>query len=116
MFALLSQALFPVQATAGTRQGDYRVFLCMDSPGATPTVDVAAEKLITSHETSKRYQGLKCADCVLASITAVASPEQVAIPVSYLLTVVTLAIDRARQPVGARAPPRPFSCGPPSEI
>jgi len=115
IFALVSQALFPPQVMAATNRGETRIFLCTDAPGASPVVDHAAETLISSHDKSKRYQGLKCASCVLASITSLPVPDRSPVPAVFSVHIIDLATDPASQPVQARAPPRPFSCGPPAK-
>lgn len=114
ILALFSQAMFPSQVMAARVKGETRAILCMDSPGAVPAVDASLEKLIASHDKSNRYQGLKCPDCVTASITALPVPDCFTVPAPFAIEVVTLTVDQASQPVRARAPPRPFSCGPPS--
>ena len=114
ILALLSQALFPPQVMAASVGGQTRFILCTDAPGVAPAVDTASEKLFGSHK-STPYQGLKCANCVIASVTALAMPTAYAVPVRYAVEHVALRGESERSPIQPRAPPRPFSCGPPSE-
>ncbi len=114
VLALLSQALFPPQVMAASVGGQTRFILCTDAPGIAPAVDKASEKLFGSHK-STPYQGLKCANCVISSVTALPAPATVAVPVSYAVTHIEMRADPARAPIQPRAPPRPFSCGPPSQ-
>lgn len=112
VFALLSQALFPPQVMAAP--DGMRFVLCSAMADAAPVIDTTAEKIAAAHDKSKGYQGLKCADCVVASVTAIPAPAAASVPVRYAAMVTTQPVAPARAPVGARAPPRPFSCAPPS--
>ena len=114
VLALLCQALFPPQVMAETVNGRTQFVLCSDAPGIGPVVDKASEKLFQAHK-STAYQGLKCANCVIASVTALPVPAGMTVPVSYAVTPIELRADPARAPVQPRAPPRPFSCGPPAQ-
>ncbi len=106
VFALLTQAFFPAQVMAQpSRDGPALVFCSGGSD--TATIDP------TGKIKHKLVNGLKCADCVLASITAVQTSEPPVIPVVYTIAHADLAPSVAASPVKARAPPRPFSCGPP---
>lgn len=107
IFALLGQALFPVQALAVTM--DHGAFaLCNDATAA-----VVSDKASSTDKSG--VMGLKCADCVLASITAIQTPVPAAQPVVYTIAYAELKPAAERAPVKARAPPRPHSCGPPSQ-
>ncbi|MBW8881118.1 MAG: hypothetical protein JF615_06745 [Asticcacaulis sp.] len=111
VFALLSQAFFPVDVMAAPGQG-MRFVLCTES--AAPAVDIVSQKLFG--KTKPGLMGLKCANCVLASVTALPVPAPVSIPVTYTAERVAFVAPQAASPVQARAPPRPHSCGPPSTV
>lgn len=113
VLALLCPFLFPVQASAQAMSG---FMLCVEQAGAPAAVDTVAAQKIADATKDKAYQGLKCADCVLASLTAITTPSPQIVPVVYTVEHVSLAPAANAVTVRARAPPRPHSCGPPSEI
>ncbi|EGF90545.1 hypothetical protein ABI_35690 [Asticcacaulis biprosthecium C19] len=104
IFALVSQALFPVQALA-LSMGHSTPVMCNDD-----TLESA-----TARTDKSDVMGLKCADCVLASITGIQTPPIASEPAIYTVTYADLEPDIGRSPVKARAPPRPHSCGPPCQ-
>ncbi|ESQ75439.1 hypothetical protein [Asticcacaulis sp. AC402] len=107
IFALFAQALFPVQALALTM--DHTPFaICNDDKAPAFTAKV---KTVDTSGTL----GLKCVDCVLSSITAIRTPALSLQPVLYTFAYSELKPATTGSPVKARAPPRPYSCGPPSE-
>ncbi len=117
VFALFSQALFPVQVMAKATANGTQFVLCTDEAHSQPVADVASAKLFKSLDHKKSgYQGLKCASCVLASITAVSPPAVCVTPIVYQTAQVDNAPAMETSPVKARAPPRPHSCGPPAPI
>ncbi len=109
VFALLTQAFFPVQVMAAPGQG-MRFVLCTE--GAAPAADTISQKLFGKAKPG--LMGLKCANCVLASITALPVPAPVSVPVVYTSHRLVFQTAVTASPVRARAPPRPYSCGPPS--
>ncbi len=112
VMALLTQVFFPPQVMmADTARGPTAV-LCSAGLDAAPIADPVLAKALHLHKSG--LQGLKCANCVLASITAVTTPDQTFVPVIYTIDHADFRPAAMRKPVGARAPPRPFSCGPPS--
>jgi len=113
-FALLSQAVFPVQAmvTPGAMSGNGRYVLCTE--GGPIVADTVSQKLFGKAKPG--FMGMKCVDCVLATITALPVPAPITVPVSYASTPAVFAPARAASRVRARAPPRPHSCGPPETI
>ncbi len=113
VIALLCPFLFPVQASAQAMSG---FMLCVEQTDAPAVVDTVAAQKIADATKSKAYQGLKCADCVLAALTAIVTPSPQIVPVIYTVEHVSLAPAANVVAVRARAPPRPHSCGPPSEI
>ena len=113
VLALLCPFLFPVQASAQAMSG---FMLCVEQVNAPAVADIVAAQKIANASKTKGYQGLKCADCVLASLTAIATPSPQIVPVVYVTEYVSLAPAANAVQVRARAPPRPHSCGPPSEI
>lgn len=113
VLALLCPFLFPVQASAQAMSG---FMLCVEQADAPAVADTVAAQKIADATKSKGYQGLKCADCVLASLTAIATPSPQIVPVVYATEYVRMRPAANATTVRARAPPRPHSCGPPSEI
>lgn len=113
-FALLAQVLFPVQAMANA--SGQRFMLCAEQSDTTPQADTLAAELVSKTVKKDSYQGLKCADCVLASITAIEAPVIYIEPAIYRAVAAIVTPERIATPVKARAPPRPHSCGPPSQI
>jgi hypothetical protein len=111
--ALLCPFLFPVQASA---QSMSAFMLCVEQADAPMVADTVAAQKIADATRNKAYQGLKCADCVLASLTAITTPTPQVIAVVYVSERLSLAPATNAVTVRARAPPRPHSCGPPSEI
>ncbi len=110
VFALLSQAFFPMQAMA--MSGGSRFVLCTD--GAAPTADTVSQKLFGKGKPG--FMGMKCVDCVLATITALPVPAPMAVPVSYTSERIAFQATKPSSNVRARAPPRPHSCGPPQTV
>lgn len=110
IFALFAQAFFPAQVMAQTGRDGSAIVFCTGS-GDTAVID-ASGKITITHKSG--VNGLKCADCVLASITAVQPVEAPTVPVVYSVVHIDPVVIAAASPVKARAPPRPFSCGPPA--
>lgn len=112
VMALLTQAAFSPQVMAATGAHGTQFVLCTAGVDSAPIVDKTAAKLFKTYH--KGLAGLRCANCVTASVTAIAPP-----PVRFERIVYTAA--RAdfhacalTTPAAPRAPPRPHSCGPPS--
>jgi hypothetical protein len=112
VLALLCPFLFPVQAAAHASG----FVLCVEQADAAPAIDTVAAQKIAGASKTKPYQGLKCADCVMATLTAVITTSPQFVPVVYVAEQVELTSATNATTVRARAPPRPHSCGPPSEI
>ncbi len=114
VMALLTQVFFPPQVMAADTAHGPAMVLCSAGLDAAPIAadPILAKVFIKLHKSG--LQGLKCANCVLASITAVATPDQTFVPAVYRVTCADFRPAAVSAPVGARAPPRPFSCGPPS--
>jgi hypothetical protein len=110
VFALLSQAFFPMQAMA--MPGNGRYVLCTEGAGAK--ADTISQKLFAKSKPG--FMGMKCVDCVLATITTLPAPAPVAVPVSYTSERIVFHAATSAAPVRARAPPRPHSCGPPETL
>jgi hypothetical protein len=110
VFALLTQAFFPAQVMAQTGRDGPALVFCTGND--TPITD--ANGKIVKHKSG--VDGLKCADCVLASITAVQAAEAPTVPAVYTVAHIDHVASIASSPVKARAPPRPFSCGPPASL
>ena len=115
VFALVTQAFFPMQAMA--MAGNSRFVLCTD--GAAPVPDTVSQKLFGAKLPSKTkpgFMGMKCVDCVLASITALPVRAPLTVPVRYASERATFVAAGSASDIRARAPPRPHSCGPPIRI
>jgi len=110
--ALLTQVFFPPQVMAADTGHGTAMVLCSGGMDAAPIADPVLVKVLKLHKSG--LQGLKCANCVLASITAVVTPDQSFVPVVHAATRADFRPAAVTSSVGARAPPRPFSCGPPS--
>lgn len=114
VLALLSQMLFPPQVMAAATAHGTAFVLCTAGVDAAPIADPATVKAFKASHTKSGLQGLKCADCVIHSITAIATPEATFMAAVYATVHADLQPLRVTAPVKARAPPRPHSCGPPS--
>ena len=112
VLALLTQIFFPPQVMAADTAHGTAMVLCSGGMDAAPIADPLLVKVLKLHRSG--LQGLKCANCVLASITAVVTPDQSFVPVVHDMVRADFRPAAVTSPVGARAPPRPFSCGPPS--
>lgn len=109
VFTLLAHALFPVQALA-LLPGQNNFALCNSDPDAIVALGE------TPSDTKSHVSGLKCADCVIAAMTGLPQPKIDNLPVIYPQPSGTGLPSRFPTPIKARAPPRPHSCGPPSQI
>lgn len=108
LLALCIQLLIPAASLATEAKSDARtVVLC--------TVDGAKTVTVPGDDTQHHgFGGLKCHDCVMASIAAVSPGDAPALPVRYAAESRLAPIARAARLPGARAPPRPPSTGPPA--
>ena len=108
LLALCVQLLIPAASLATEAKGDARtVVLC--------TLD--GEKTVTIPGDDQQHHGfggLKCHDCVMASIAAIPASEAPAMPIRYAAESRIAPISRAARRPGARAPPRPPSTAPPA--
>ncbi len=116
VMALLTQVFFPPQVMAMPGEHGVRMVLCTPGIDGAPIVDQASEVVLKSTPHKNTLQGLKCANCVLVSVTAIQTPEPVVLPVIYANTRIDFVPNVRTGPIQARAPPRPHSCGPPSLI
>jgi hypothetical protein len=112
VMALLTQVFFPPQVMAADTAHGTAMVLCSGGMDAAPIADPVLVKVLKLHKSG--LQGLKCANCVLSSITGVVTPHQDFVPVLHNVAHADFRPAAVSSPVGARAPPRPFSCGPPS--
>jgi hypothetical protein len=111
VLSLLVQALIPASAMAQEfrSQAHGRTVVLCTADGAR-AVEVPAE------DHHKGFAGLKCHDCVMASIAAVVPPAGEAAPVRYSQI---LRVERRRATAGRaieRPAPRPPSQGPPDQF
>ena len=112
VMALLTQILFPPQVMAMPSAHGVQMVLCTSGMDSQPIVD---KVVVKSPAKKPGLAGLKCAQCVLASITAITTPPPVFQPAVYTISHADFAPSSRRSPIKARAPPRPHSCGPPSQ-
>ncbi len=112
VMALLTQVFFPPQVMAAQTANGPAMILCDSGVDSVAVIDPVLAKVVKLHKPG--LQGLKCANCVLASITAIQTPAPVFVRMSYTATRIDFRPAPTTAPVGARAPPRPHSCGPPS--
>lgn len=110
--ALFTQILFPPQVMAMPSEHGVQMVLCTSGMDSQPILD----KLVVKSTPKKPgLAGLKCAQCVLASVTAITTPATVFQPAVYTVAHADFTPSHRRSPIKARAPPRPHSCGPPSQ-
>ncbi|WP_052019493.1 hypothetical protein [Asticcacaulis sp. YBE204] len=115
--ALCAQVLFPPHLLAAAPDGGGFV-LCNTQ---SPAVDTQLSQAVAKDSASKAFkdtsvQGLKCADCVLASLTGLTEPEFAVTLVVYATASVSPVVPTNAERPKARAPPRPHSCGPPHRV
>src|SRR3569623_1428121 len=111
VLALVSQMLFPPQVMAAATTHGTAFVLCTAGIDAAPIADAATVKAFKASHPKSGLQGLKCADCVIHSVTAVTTPDTALVPVVYTTAHAELRPLRKASPIKARAPPRPHSCG-----
>ncbi|MBP8245523.1 MAG: DUF2946 domain-containing protein [Phenylobacterium sp.] len=106
--ALLIQALLPAASLAAESLGSVRVELC------TPE---GAKTVVLDHDgkTQKGFAGLPCHDCLGATLAVTMTPELSVVPIAYVATPVVQVPTVEVVLRGARAPPRPFGQGPPTQ-
>ncbi|GGZ37728.1 hypothetical protein [Asticcacaulis endophyticus] len=114
--ALFLQVVFPTHVMAMSRGGETVFVMCSgDGVNAQPVVDYNLTATLKA-EVSTKTQGLKCPDCVLASLTAIVPDTTRYEVVQYppIAAIVPLNLEHERPQ--SQAPPRPHSCGPPHHI
>jgi len=114
VLALFAQVLFPPQVMAAPTAHGTTFVICTAGIDAAPIADSATVKAFKASHHNNGLQGLKCADCVIHSITAVVTPDLTYVPAVYAVTHAVLKPLEVVTPIKARAPPRPHSCGPPN--
>ena len=116
VMALFTQILFPPQVMAAPSAAGTQFVICTADMDAAPIADAATARLFKAIGHKPGLQGLKCANCVLASVTAVTTPDAVFTPAIYTVTHADFKPAPDMSAAKARAPPRPHSCGPPARI
>lgn len=106
--ALLIQALLPAASLAAESSGAVHVELC------TPE---GAKTVVLGHDgkAQKGFAGLPCHDCLGATQAVTTTPELSVVPIAYAAERVVQAPPVEVVLRGARAPPRPFGQGPPTQ-
>lgn len=108
LFALCVQLLIPAASLAHEARTDVRtVVLCTLEGEKTVAVPGGDQQ-------QHGFGGLKCHDCVMASVAAVAPGDAPSLPIRYAAESRLSPADRVSRLPGARAPPRPPSTGPPA--
>jgi len=114
VLALFTQALFPPQVMAAETVHGTTFVICRAGADASPIADSSVIKTLKAPHGKNGLQGLKCADCVLHSVTGIVAPDATYVPAVYAVSHAELTPLLKASPIKARAPPRPHSCGPPS--
>ncbi|HEX5378254.1 MAG TPA: DUF2946 domain-containing protein [Phenylobacterium sp.] len=109
VMALLVQALLPAAAMAAQASGATRIEICT-AQGSQSAVIGADGKARTG------FMGLPCQDCLAIAAAMTVTPELAVEPIAYALARVRHVEAAALGLRLARAPPRPPSQGPPSDI
>lgn len=106
--ALLIQALVPAATLAAESMGAVRVELC------TPQ---GAKTVVLDHDgkVQNGFAGLPCQDCLGATLAVTTTPELSVVPIAYVAERIVQVTTVEVVLRGARAPPRPFGQGPPSQ-
>ncbi|CAN5861925.1 hypothetical protein BH11PSE1_BH11PSE1_20980 [soil metagenome] len=106
--ALLIQALVPAASLAAESIGAVRIELCTPQGATTVVLD-------HNGQAQKGFAGLPCHDCLGATLAMTTTPELSIAPIAYAAEriVQTPTVEVVLR--GARAPPRPFGQGPPSQ-
>lgn len=110
-FALIVQLLIPAAAMAwesASGRGPLIVMCTADGAVAVPAAD--------QPDHGKGFGGLKCHDCVMASVAAVGPAAPVSVPVLYAVRAELASPGRDRPQARTRAPPRPPSTAPPVSL
>jgi len=108
LLALCAQLLIPAASLAHeAKQTVETVVLCTLEGVTTVTIPGGDQQ-------HHGFGGLKCHDCVMASVAAVPPADAIDLPVRYAVESRLAPAGSASRLPGARAPPRPPSTGPPS--
>jgi len=106
LFALCVQLLIPAASLAHEAQDrSQTVVIC--------TLDGAKTVVVPGDGPAHGFGGLKCHDCVMASVAAVQPGDATVVPVRYALETRQDRASLAQRPAQSRAPPRPPSTAPP---
>lgn len=106
--ALLIQALVPAAALAAESMGAVRVELCTPQGATTVVLD-------HDGKAQKGFAGLPCHDCLGATLAVTTTPELSVVPIAYVAERIAQVATVEVVLRGARAPPRPFGQGPPTQ-
>lgn len=106
--ALLIQALLPAASLAAESIGSVRIEVCTPEGATTVVLD-------QDGKAQKGFAGLPCHDCPGATLAVATTPELSVLPITYSAAPITRAPTVEVVLRGARAPPRPFGQGPPTQ-
>ncbi|MES2033149.1 MAG: DUF2946 family protein [Pseudomonadota bacterium] len=108
VLALVVQLLIPAASMAyeaRVGRGPLIVMCTADGPVAVSSAD--------QPDHGKSFGGLKCHDCVMASVAAVGADAPLSTPIRYAVRIAIAAPGQDRPQTRSRAPPRPPSTAPP---
>ena len=106
--ALLIQALLPAASLAAESISSVRVEVCTPEGATTVVLD-------RDGKAQKGFAGLPCHDCLGATLAVTTTPELSVVPIAYSPERIVQAPSVVVVLRGARAPPRPFGQGPPTQ-
>lgn len=106
--ALLTQLMIPGASLAFEARATGAVIVMCTSDGAVTAVSPDS----AGH--GKGFGGLKCHDCVMASVAAIGTGPVLSVPVRYAERLAIALPGRDRPQTHAREPPRPPSTAPPA--
>lgn len=106
--ALLTQLMIPGASLAYEARATGAVIVMCTTDGAVAVVSP------DSAQHGKGFGGLKCHDCVMASIAAIGTGPALSVPVRYADRLQIALPGQDRPQIHARAPPRPPSTAPPA--
>jgi hypothetical protein len=107
-FALVVQLLIPGAAMAHEAQAGRAPLIMMCTADG-----LVAVSSTDTPDHGKGFAGLKCHDCVMASVAAIGADMPASVPARYATRVEVAKPGRERPQTRSRAPPRPPSTAPP---
>ncbi|WP_310542328.1 DUF2946 domain-containing protein [Phenylobacterium sp.] len=106
--ALLIQALLPAASLAAESFGSVRIEVCTPEGATTLVLD-------RDGKAQKGFAGLPCSDCLAATVAVTITSALSVVPIAYSAERIVQAPTVEVVLRGARALPRPFGQGPPTQ-